>query len=300
MPLTEQRGAAERCGFVIIDPLESMSSSVKICPTEIRPSGTWPPIGLRELWAYRELLYFLVWRDIKVRYKQTAIGAAWAVIQPLFTMAIFAIFFGKLAGIQSEGLPYPIFAYTGLLPWMFFANAISNSGNSLIENSALVTEVYFPRIMIPAGSVVAGLVDLLIASLILIPLMFYYQVGLTWQMLMLVLLVPLTLCLALGVGTYVAALNVKYRDIRYAFPFFLQLWLFVSPVIYPSSMIPGQFRWVLRINPITGIIEGFRACLLGSKLDWGGLGISVVLTLVIFTYSVLKFHRMEKSFADII
>ena len=204
----------------------------------IRPSRTWVALNLRDLWAYRELLFFLTWRDVQVRYKQTVLGVAWAIIQPLATMLIFTLFFGKLAGMPSEDIPYPLFAYAGLLPWTFFSNAVTNSGNSLVGSSNLITKVYFPRMIIPGAAVGAGLVDFAIAFALLAGLMAYYHVAVTWSILMLPVLVALTTLLALGVGMWMSALNVKYRDIRYALPFLIQLWMFASPIIYPASIVP--------------------------------------------------------------
>ncbi|MCI0559447.1 MAG: ABC transporter permease, partial [Nitrososphaera sp.] len=237
----------------------------------ICPSPKWAALNLHDLWEYRELLYFLTWRDIKVRYKQTILGAAWAIIQPLSTMLIFTLFFGKLAGIPSEGIPYSIFAYAGLLPWTFFANAVTNSGNSLIGSANLISKVYFPRMIIPGAAVGAGLVDFAIAFTILIGLMIYYGVGVSWSLVMLPPLVLLTTLLAMGVGMWMSALNVKYRDIRYALPFMIQLWMFATPIIYPSTLVPEGWRWLLALNPLTGIIEGYRDALFGREFDWVSL-----------------------------
>ena len=266
----------------------------------IEPRKAWVALDLRGLLAYRELLYFLTWRDVKVRYKQTVLGAAWAILQPLLTMLIFTLFFGKLAGIPSDGIPYPIFAYAGLLPWTFFSNAVTNSGNSLVGSANLITKVYFPRMIIPGAAVMAGLVDFAIASVLMAALMVIYQVKLTWFALMLVPLTALTALLALGVGMWMSALNVKFRDVRYALPFLIQLWMFVSPIIYPVNMLPEKWRWVMALNPLTGIITGFRAALFGHPFDWKALFLSSVITVVMLTYSAFSFRRMEKSFADIV
>lgn len=267
----------------------------------IRPSPKWAALNLRDLWAYRELLYFLIWRDIKVRYKQTALGVAWAIIQPLFTMLVFTLFFGKLAGLPSDGVPYPIFAYAGLLPWTFFSNAVSSSGNSLIGNSNLITKVYFPRMIIPGAAVAAGLVDFVIAFVVLLGLMVYYKIPLTWTLLILPGLVGVTALLALGVGMWLSALNVKYRDVRYALPFLLQVWMFVSPIIYPASLMPQKWRWLLWLNPLAGIIEGYRAVLFGrASIDWLPLGISTGLTFALVICAAYFFRRLERSFADIV
>lgn len=267
----------------------------------IRPTSAAIGIDLRDLWAYRELLYFLTWRDLKVRYKQTVLGVAWAIIQPLFTMLIFTLFFGRLAGVPSDGVPYPVFVYAGLLLWTFFSNAVSQSGNSLVGNANLLTKVYFPRVIIPGAAVAAGLVDLFIAFGVLIVLMIYYHVSITWTILVLPLLIALTTLLALGMGMWTSALNVKYRDIRYALPFAIQLWMFVSPVIFPSSFVPAKWRWALALNPLTGLIEGFRSALFGRKpFDWIAIGISTAMTFAILLYAAYTFRRMERTFADII
>ncbi len=257
-------------------------------------------LNLRELWAYRELLFFLAWRDISIRYKQTFLGAAWAIIQPLFAMLLFTLLFGKLARMPSDNLPYPLFAYAGLLPWTFFANAVTNSGNSLIGSSSLITKVYFPRLYIPASAVLAGLLDLVIGSLLLIPMLFYYQVAITWRILLLPLFAVLATLLAQGAGMCLAALNVKYRDVRYALPFLIQLWLFASPVIYPVSIVPEHWRWVLALNPMTGVIEGFRACLFGRNFDPALILPSVLVTLALLVFSFVVFRRVEDSFADVV
>jgi lipopolysaccharide transport system permease protein len=257
-------------------------------------------LNLREIWAYRELLFFLTWRDIKIRYKQTLLGAAWAIIQPLFAMLLFTLLFGKLGKIPSDNIPYPLFAYAGLLPWTFFANAVTNSGNSLVGSTSLITKVYFPRMIIPAAAVAAGLVDFLIAFLLLIPLLIYYRISLTLNLLMLPLFFILTTVLALGVGMWMSALNVRFRDVRYALPFMIQLWLFASPVIYPLSMVPEKWKWILSLNPMTGIIEGFRASLFGKPFPWQTIVVSTVLTLIVLVWSAYAFQRVENTFADII
>ena len=258
------------------------------------------PIDFRDLWEHRDLLYFLTWRDIKLRYKQTALGASWAILQPFLSMVVFTLLFGKLARVPSDGLPYTIFVYAGLLPWTFFNTAVSSSANSLVGNSALVTKVYFPRLVIPGAAVCAGMVDFTIAAALLAIMMFYYQVGLTWNLLMVPELVALTAVFTLAVGFWMSALNVKYRDIRYALPFGLQLWLYLTPVIYPVNFIPLRFRWTLSLNPLSGIIEGYRSALFGHPFDWPGLGFATFLTLAAFLWSVYAFRQMEREFSDII
>src|SRR5215813_1969435 len=261
----------------------------------IQPSKRWSTLSLKDIWAYRELLFFLTWRDVKVRYKQTALGAAWAILQPLFMMIIFTIFFGRLAGVASSGIPYPLFALGGLVPWTFFSNAITASGNSLVGSAHLITKVYFPRLIVPAAAMLAGLVDFLLAFLLLCLLMLYYRVTLTVQILFLPVLVLLTALFSLGVGTWMSALNVKYRDVRFALPFIIQLWLFVSSVILPSSSIPQKWRWLLTLNPMSGIIEGYRSALFGLPFDWPALGLATLLTILALLYAMFAFARVERS-----
>lgn len=266
----------------------------------IQPTKRWSLLSFNDIWAYRELLFFLTWRDVKVRYKQTALGAAWAILQPLFMMVIFTIFFGRLAGVRSAGIPYPLFALAGLVPWTFFSNSITASGNSLVGSANLITKVYFPRLIVPAAAMLAGLVDFVLAFVLLILLMFYYGVTLTAQILFLPVLVLLTALFALGVGTWMSALNVKYRDVRFALPFVIQLWLFISSVILPSSSVPQKWRWLLLLNPMSAIIEGYRSALFGLPFDWTALGIASVLTVLVLLYALYSFGRVERSFADII
>lgn len=266
----------------------------------IEPARGRPSLKLKELWEYRELLYFLAWRDVKIRYKQTVLGVAWAVLQPLLTMLMFWVLFGRLAGIKSDGIPYPIFAFAALLLWTFFSNAVTTSSNSLVGSSNLITKVYFPRMVIPMASVGAGLLDLLISFPLLVVLGLYYGVALRWTLFMTPVIVLLTMLLAVGVGMWLSALNVKYRDVRFAVPFVVQLWLFASPIIYPSSMLPGKWRWLLRLNPLTGIIEGFRASLFGRQFDWAALSVSATITLAVLVCSAYAFRRVERSFADIV
>src|SRR5215204_6692340 len=266
----------------------------------IQPSTKWSLLSFKDVWAYRELLFFLTWRDVKVRYKQTALGAAWAILQPLFMMIIFTIFFGRLAGVASAGIPYPLFALAGLVPWTFFANTITASGNSLVGSAHLITKVYFPRLIVPAAAMMAGLVDFVLAFILLAGLMIYYRVPLTAHVVFLPVLVLLTALFGLGVGTWMSALNVKYRDVRFALPFLIQLWLFVSSVILPSSAVPEKWRWVLLFNPMSGIIEGYRAALFGLPFDWPALGMACFLTVAVLLYAIYAFGRVERSFADII
>src|ERR1044071_1799219 len=266
----------------------------------IQPSRSWKLVSFKDLWAYRDLLFFLTWRDVKVRSQQTGPGAEWAILQPLFMMVIFTIFFGRLAGVDSGGIPYPLFALAGLVPWTFFSNAITASGNSLVGSAHLITKVYFPRLIVPAAAMLAGLVDFLLAFLLLCLLMVYYRVTITVQILFLPVLVLLTALFSLGVGTWMSALNVKYRDVRFALPFLIQLWLFVSSVILPSTSVPQKWRWLLMLNPMSGIIEGYRAALFGLPFDWPALGVASALTIVVLLYAIYAFGRVERSFADII
>lgn len=273
----------------------------------IRPSHGWMSLGLAEIWEYRELLYFLVWRDVKVRYKQTALGAAWAVIQPLMTMIVFTIFFGKLANVGSEGLPYPIFSYAGLLPWTFFAQGLSMSSDSLVGSSNLIKRVYFPRLVIPASSVLAGVVDFSIAFVILVGMMFAYHIHPTAGIVLLPLFLLLALTTALGVGVWLSALNVEYRDVKYVVPFVVQLWLFVTPVIYPSTKVTtwlashGIPTWIYGLNPMTGVVEGFRWALLGTGTGPGPVILaSGLMSAAMLLAGAFYFRRMERTFADVV
>jgi lipopolysaccharide transport system permease protein len=268
----------------------------------IEPSGNGIGLDAGEIWRYRELLYFLTWRDVKIRYKQTALGAAWAVLQPVMTMIVFTIFLGRLAGLEQKtgGIPYPIFAYSALLPWTFFANAISSSGNSLVGSSHLITKVYFPRLIIPLAAVGAGLVDFCISFVVLLGLMAWYGTALTWQLTLVPLFLLSTVLVATGVGTFLAALTVAYRDFKYVVPFMVQLWMFVTPVTYPSSIIPEQWRWAMSLNPMYGLIEGFRAAFLAQPLDWAHIGLSLVVSCALFLLGAAYFRKVERRFADII
>ena len=267
----------------------------------IKPSKGWAAINFKDLWHYRELLYFLTWRDIKVRYKQTLIGAGWAILQPFFTMIVFTIFFGKMAKISSEGIPYPIFSYSGLLLWTYFSTAVTNSGNSLVGSSNLITKVYFPRLIVPLSSSLAGIIDYFIALSILIVMIFYYHITVTPYLLLLPVLLFIAFIAATGLGLWLSAMNVKYRDIRYAIPFLIQVWMFVSPVIYPVSLVHGNYQWLLALNPMGGVIHAYRASLLGHQpIDWSLLGLSTLIILALFLGGLYYFRRMEKVFADVV
>jgi lipopolysaccharide transport system permease protein len=267
----------------------------------IARSKGWVPLKLSELWEYRELLYFLVWRDIKVRYKQTALGATWAIIQPFFTMVVFSLFFGHLAKMPSDGIPYPIFSFAALVPWAFFANGLSQSSNSLVGSSNLITKVYFPRLIIPLASSFSGVVDFLIAFAVLIAMMLYYGLLPTLNVLWLPLFLLLAMVTSLGVGLWLSALNVEYRDVRYVVPFITQFWLFVTPIAYPSSLLHEPWRTVYGLNPMVGVVEGFRWALLGTKTAPGPIiAVSSAAAIVILITGAFYFRRMEKTFADIV
>jgi lipopolysaccharide transport system permease protein len=274
-----------------------MQKSVELV---LKPHSGWQPIDLGELWLRRELFQFLVWRDIKIRYKQTVLGGLWAVLQPLLPMIIFTLFFGRLAGIQTDGPPYPLFTYSGLVLWTFFANAVSQSSNSLVGNQALVSKVYFPRIFIPLASIGALLLDLLISLVLLFALMAYYD----WPVSVGCLAVPFylvgTLLASSGLGLILSALNVRFRDVKYAVPFFIQMGLFVSPVIYPLQYIPPQYQLLLGLNPMSGMIVGFRHSLLGGPVNWPLIAISTATSLGLFVAGLFIFRRTERRFADII
>jgi len=266
----------------------------------IEPRTSWLAIDLAELRQYRELLYFLTWRDVKVHYRQAALGVTWAVLQPLLLMAIFTIFYSRLAHVETGGVPYPLFAYAGVVLWTFFANAITASGNSLVNNVNLITKVYFPRMLVPAAAVAACLLHFVIASVVLIGMMLYYRVTPTPRLFLLPPLVLLTVLFAVAVGLWTAALNVKYRDVRLLLPFGVQVWLLASSVIVPSSAVPQEWRWVPRINPMSAFIEGFRAALFGGSFDMPALLTAVVITTVALLAGVIVFRTMERSFADVI
>lgn len=275
--------------------------------TVIEPSRGWVAVRLDELWAHRELLYFFVWRDVKVRYKQTALGAAWAVLQPLLTMLIFTIFFGRMAGIGSEGVPYPIFSYAGLLPWTFFSQGLGQASNSLVGSASLLKKVYFPRLIVPVAAVLGGLVDFAVAFVVLIGMMFWYGVQPGIGVLLLPLLLLLAAASALGAGLFLSALNVEFRDVRYVMPFFIQILLFVTPVIYPASKVTAKLEemglpgWLYGLNPMAGVIQGFRWALLGSGMNPGPLlAAGTAVTVLLLVGGLFYFRRMERTFADVV
>jgi len=268
--------------------------------TIIQPSRGLLSLKLGELWRHRELLYFLTWRDVKIRYKQAVLGVLWAFIQPFLTMVIFSIIFGGLAKIDSEGFPYPIFLYAGLLPWQFFAGAVNRSGQSIVGGANLITKVYFPRLIMPVASVGAALVDFGISFGILIGMMVYYQMIPTLSMLMVPPLVLVTILSALGVGMLVSALNAAYRDFRHALPFLVQIWMYLTPVVYPVTLIPERFRWMILLNPMAGVVDAYRSAILGKPFEWGNLGISLGIATVMFFIGLAYFRKAERYFADIV
>lgn len=297
--IDEPKGDVHVTSTVTEEPQTSSSPSKPL--VVIEPSRrSWAATDLRDLWVHRELLYFLIWRDLKVRYKQTLLGATWIVIQPILMVLIFTLIFSMLVRVPSDGIPYPLFFYAGLLLWLFFSNAVLNSSSSVTANSNLITKVYFPRIILPAASIGARVVDLAITFLILIGLTAYYGVMPTSSVVMLpVLLVMITL-LALGIGTLASALNVKYRDVGVALATLMQFWMYASPIIYPMSLVPANWQWLYALNPLVGIIENFRAALLGREFNWTALAVSAVFILAVLVYSAYIFRQAEKSFADII
>ena len=277
-----------------------LSQAAAIPTVIIEPTRSWLSLKLRDVWQYRELLYFLSWRDVKVRYKQTVIGFLWAIIQPFLKMVVFSIIFGALAKMDSEGFPYPIFLYAGLLPWQFFASSVSRSGESVVASANLIRKVYFPRLIIPIASVGACLVDFAISFIILIILMFYYNITPTVSIFMVLPLVLATIFTALGVGMLISALNVAYRDFGYIVPFFVQIWMFLTPVVYPIRIIPENWRWLILLNPMSGIVDAYRSAILGKSFEWGSLGISMGIAVVIFLCGLMYFRKTERYFADIV
>jgi len=258
------------------------------------------PLDPIEIWRYRDLLYFLAWRDITVRYRQTLLGVSWAVLQPTLTMIVFTVFLGRLAGVPSDGIPYPVFSYLGLLPWMYFAGAVTRSSASLVGNAPLVTRVYFPRVLVPLSATLSALVDFLVAFPLLAGLMVWYRCPPAWTALLLVPLVLVTAGAAAGVGMWLAALNVRYCDVQHAIPFLLQLWMFATPVVYPASLVPERWRALLALNPMAGLIEAYRAAVLGRAVDGSTLGISIVCALLLVAVGVWQFRRTERMLADVV
>jgi lipopolysaccharide transport system permease protein len=267
----------------------------------IEPSRGWVSLRLGELWQYRELLYFLVWRDVKVRYKQTLLGASWAIIQPFFTMVVFSLFFGRLAKIPSDGVPYPIFSFAALVPWTFFATGLEQSSNSLVSSSNLIKKVYFPRLAVPTATVFSGVVDFALAFTILLGMMGFYGIAPTWNVVWLPFFFLMAMVTALGVGLWMSALNVQYRDVRYVVPFITQIWMFSTPVAYPSTLLGQPWRTVYGLNPMVGVIEGFRWALLGTNTVPGPMvAASAAAAVALLVSGAYYFRRMEKNFADLV
>jgi lipopolysaccharide transport system permease protein len=268
--------------------------------TIIRPTKGWATFDLRELWAYRELVYFLIWRDVKVRYKQTALGVAWAVLQPLLSMVVFSLFFGRLAHLESDGLPYPVFNLAGLVPWTFFVFGMNEGANSLVTSRNLITKVYFPRLAMPLSVVLAGLVDFAIAFVLLLAVMGWYRIVPGVSALLVLPLVLLAFTTSLGVGLWLAVLNVQYRDVRYVVPFLTQLWMFGTPIVYSSSIVPGRLRTLYGLNPMVGVVDGFRSVLLGARAPTPTISLSVLTALAIAASGAFHFRRMERTFSDVV
>jgi lipopolysaccharide transport system permease protein len=268
--------------------------------TVIRPTSGWARLRLGELWEFRELVFFFIWRDVKVRYKQTVLGAAWAIIQPLFTMLIFSLFFGRLANMPSDGLPYPLFALAGLVPWLFFMNGLSHGANSLVENEKLIKKVFFPRMIVPVSSVLAGLVDFTVASSLLVLAMAYYGILPGPQIVLLPLFILLAAISAMGIALWLSALNVQFRDVRYVVPFLGQVWMFATPIAYPTSLLDPSWQLVYALNPMVGVVDGIRWTLLGSSgPEWGVFAVSATVAATMLVTGAFFFRRVERSFADI-
>jgi lipopolysaccharide transport system permease protein len=290
-----------RAGSTTVGSILNSDTAVLQRPTVVIEPGKRPYLDLKSIWEYRELLYFLVWRDLKVRYKQTAIGVSWTVLQPLIGMVIFTVIFGYLARIPSDGIPYPIFAFCGLLPWTYFATSLNRCMVSVVADAQLVSKVFFPRLILPLSGTMSGLVDFLISLCLFFGLMNWYGFAVTWRVVVLPGFLLLALLTALGIGLWFAALNVRYRDIGYVVPFLTQIWMFASPIIYPASMIPEKYRWLYSLNPMTGVIEAFRWTLLGkAHPDFLMIAVSAIVVLGVFAGGLVFFRRMERTFADVI
>ena len=285
-----------------------VDSSGELAPVEapepihihVEAASGWAPLKLRELWEYRELLYFLTWRDVKVRYKQTVLGASWAILQPLTTMVVFSIFFGRLAQMPSNGIPYPIFCYAALVPWTFFANGVTQSANSMVANAGVIKKVYFPRLAIPIAGVLGGFIDFGLAFLVLLGMMLAYGFAPTLNILWTPLLFLLAVVTSLGVGVWLAAVNVQYRDVRYIAPFLMQIWMFATPIVYPGNLLPEPWATLYGLNPMAGVVEGFRWALLGSEKPGGIVLVSALAAAALLVSGLYYFRRMEKSFSDVV
>ncbi|HEY1410479.1 MAG TPA: ABC transporter permease [Promineifilum sp.] len=285
----------------LIDSAALRMEEKRAVVVHIKPSDGWASLKLGELWQDRELIYFLVWRDLKVRYKQTILGATWAILQPFLTMVVFSIFFGRLAEVPSDDLPYPVFAYSALVPWTFFANGLTQASNSVVSNSGMVKKTYFPRLTLPLSAVLAGLVDFALAFMVLLGMMFFYRIVPTANVIWLPFLLLLAFVTCLGSSLWLAALNVQFRDVRYIVPFLVQIWLFLTPIAYPSSIVPAQWRVLYSLNPMVGVVEGFRWALLGTDTSPGPMVlVSAVVAVLLLVGGLIYFRRMEKSFADVV
>ena len=285
-----------------VEPGLGASAPVHPAPVlVIQPSGQWPRIDWREIWAYRGLFFFLVWRDVKVRYAQTVLGAGWAILQPVLTMVVFSVIFGRFAQIPSDGVPYPLFSLAALVPWTYFSSALSGAGSSLVANTNLLTKIYFPRLIIPAAPVLAGLVDFGIGFVILLVVMVGYGVmPNVAAVAVLPLLIFGMMLTSLGVGSWLAALNIQYRDVKHVTPFLLQVWMYASPIVYPMSAVPARYHTLYALNPMAGVIEGFRAVLLGTRsVPWSIIGLSLFVGVCFFVTGALYFRHMERAFADV-
>jgi homopolymeric O-antigen transport system permease protein len=284
-----------------IQTLDSERSRIGLAVTRIQPSRGWASLRLSELWHYRELIYFFTWRDIKVRYKQTVLGALWAIIQPLFTMLVFALFFGHLAKLPSEGIPYPIFSYAALVPWTFFATGLTQASNSLVNSPNMLKKIYFPRMAMPIGTVLAGCVDFGLAFLVLVVMMVAYGIVPTWKAVLLPVFFLLALVTCLGVSFWLSAMNVQYRDVKFTIPFAIQFWMYATPIAYPSSLLPQPWRTVYGLNPMVGVVEGFRWALLGTNSAPGPMIVlSTFVALSLLLGGAFYFRRQEKMFADVV
>jgi lipopolysaccharide transport system permease protein len=291
----------EQTTYHEVDNAQVPATSETLPKIFIGPSSGWTPISIRELWEHRELLYFLVWRDIAVRYKQTVFGAAWAIIQPVFTMVVFSIFFGELAGLPSEGVPYPIFVYTALLPWTYFSNSLTHIGGSLVDHQGIITKVYFPRLVLPIAGIGVGLVDFGFAMLVLLGMMLFYGVVPSLAILAIPLLIVLTSAAALGIGLWLAALNVQYRDIGHVIPFIIQFWLLATPIAYSANIVTGWWRALYGLNPMVGVVEGFRWALLNRpEMPTTDLIMSTITVVVLLISGLYYFQRSEETFADVV
>ncbi len=300
LPRLHTLPGAAGVGAEVTAGAESSVGPRRLPVTQIEPSKGWVSLRLAEVWKYRELMYFLSWREVKIRYKQTALGAAWAIIQPLLLMVIFSLFFGKLAGVPSDGLPYPVWSFAALLPWQYFAQSLTQGSNSLVGNADLIRKVYFPRLVVPIAGVLPGVTDFAIAFVALLVMMAYFGITPGWLLLLHPLFLLLAAITALGGSLWLSALNVKYRDFRHVVPFLIQFWMFATPVAYPSSLLPPAWRVVYGVNPMVGVVEGFRWTLLGTEPPGRMIGVSVVVACMILVSGAFYFRRVERSFADIV